>query len=30
MTPADLAAVIACYPTQVEAIQRVAAQASTS
>lgn len=30
MTPADLAAVIAYYPTQVEAIQRVAAQASTS
>jgi hypothetical protein len=29
MTPAGLAAVIACYPTQVEAIQRVAAQAST-
>jgi pyruvate/2-oxoglutarate dehydrogenase complex dihydrolipoamide dehydrogenase (E3) component len=29
MTPASLAAVIACYPTQVEAIQRVAAQAST-
>ncbi len=28
MTPADLAAVIHCYPTQVEAIQRVAAQAS--
>ena len=27
MTPADLAAVIHCYPTQVEAIQRVAAQA---
>jgi pyruvate/2-oxoglutarate dehydrogenase complex dihydrolipoamide dehydrogenase (E3) component len=30
MTPASLAAVIHCYPTQVEAIQRVAAQASTS
>ena len=30
MSPADLAAVIHCYPTQVEAIQRVAAQASTS
>jgi len=30
MPPASLAAVIACYPTQVEAIQRVAAQASTS
>ncbi len=29
MTPASLATVIACYPTQVEAIQRVAAQAST-
>lgn len=29
MTPAALAAVIHCYPTQVEAIQRVAAQAST-
>lgn len=28
MAPADLAAVIHCYPTQVEAIQRVAAQAS--
>lgn len=28
MTPADLASVIHCYPTQVEAIQRVAAQAS--
>ncbi len=27
MTPAELAAVIHCYPTQVEAIQRVAAQA---
>ncbi len=27
MTPADLAAVIICYPTQVEAIQRVAEQA---
>ena len=27
MAPADLAAVIHCYPTQVEAIQRVAAQA---
>jgi pyruvate/2-oxoglutarate dehydrogenase complex dihydrolipoamide dehydrogenase (E3) component len=30
MTPADLAAVIACYPTQFEAIRRVAARASTS
>jgi pyruvate/2-oxoglutarate dehydrogenase complex dihydrolipoamide dehydrogenase (E3) component len=30
MTPAGLAAVIHCYPTQVEAIQRVADQASTS
>src|SRR5262245_26816059 len=30
MSPADLAAVIHCYPTQVEAIQRVAAQAGTS
>ena len=30
MTPAELAAVIQCYPTQVEAIQRVAAQAGTS
>ncbi|HMB07836.1 MAG TPA: FAD-dependent oxidoreductase, partial [Isosphaeraceae bacterium] len=29
MTPAGLAAVIHCYPTQVEAIQRVAAQVST-
>jgi hypothetical protein len=29
MTPASLAAVIHCYPTQVEAIQRVATQAST-
>ena len=29
MTPAGLAAVIHCYPTQVEAIQRVAAQAVT-
>jgi pyruvate/2-oxoglutarate dehydrogenase complex dihydrolipoamide dehydrogenase (E3) component len=28
MTPADLASVIHCYPTQVEAIQRVAALAS--
>ena len=28
MTPADLAAVIFCFPTQVEAIQRVAAQAA--
>lgn len=28
MAPAELAAVIHCYPTQVEAIQRVAAQAS--
>jgi len=27
MAPADLAAVMHCYPTQVEAIQRVAAQA---
>lgn len=27
MAPADLAAVIHCYPTQVEAVQRVAAQA---
>ena len=27
MASADLAAVIHCYPTQVEAIQRVAAQA---
>ena len=26
MTPADLAAVIHCYPTQVEAVQRVASQ----
>ena len=30
MTPAALAAVIHCYPTQVEAIQRVADQATTS
>jgi pyruvate/2-oxoglutarate dehydrogenase complex dihydrolipoamide dehydrogenase (E3) component len=30
MTPASLAAVIHCYPTQVEAIQRVAAQAAAS
>jgi pyruvate/2-oxoglutarate dehydrogenase complex dihydrolipoamide dehydrogenase (E3) component len=30
MRPAGLAAVIHCYPTQVEAIQRVAAQAATS
>lgn len=30
MTPAALAAVIHCYPTQVEAIQRVAAQAGAS
>jgi pyruvate/2-oxoglutarate dehydrogenase complex dihydrolipoamide dehydrogenase (E3) component len=30
MTPASLAAVIHCYPTQVEAIQRVADQAATS
>jgi hypothetical protein len=29
MTPAGLAAVIHCYPTQVEAIQRVADQART-
>ncbi|WP_407889521.1 hypothetical protein [Scytonema sp. NUACC26] len=28
MTPANLAEVIHCYPTQVEAIQRVATQAS--
>ena len=28
MTPADLAAVIFCFPTQAEAIQRVAAQAA--
>ncbi|MGO9107779.1 MAG: hypothetical protein ACLP9L_00970 [Thermoguttaceae bacterium] len=28
MTPDGLAAVIHCYPTQVEAIQRVAAQAA--
>jgi len=28
MDPSELAAVIYCYPTQVEAIQRVAAQAS--
>lgn len=28
MTPADLAAVICCYPTQVEAIERVAQQAA--
>ncbi|NJR61714.1 MAG: hypothetical protein HC769_24490 [Cyanobacteria bacterium CRU_2_1] len=28
MTPADLASVIHCYPTQVEVIQRVAALAS--
>jgi hypothetical protein len=28
MSPADLAAVIHCYPTQVEAIQRVADQAA--
>jgi hypothetical protein len=27
MTPAELGAVIHCYPTQVEAIQRAAAQA---
>jgi hypothetical protein len=26
MTPAELAAVIHCYPTQVEAIQRSAAE----
>ncbi len=30
MTPADLAAVIHCYPTQVEAIQRVAEQTATA
>ena len=30
MSPADLAAVIHCYPTQVEAIQRVADQAATA
>lgn len=30
MTPAALAAVIHCYPTQVEAIQRVADQAAAS
>jgi pyruvate/2-oxoglutarate dehydrogenase complex dihydrolipoamide dehydrogenase (E3) component len=30
MTPADLAAVIHCYPTQVEAIQRVADQAAST
>src|SRR5262245_17589810 len=30
MTPAGLAEVIHCYPTQVEAIQRVAAQAGTT
>ena len=30
MTPDDLAAVIHCYPTQVEAIQRVAAQAAAA
>jgi len=30
MTPADLAAVVHCYPTQVEAIQRVADQAVTA
>jgi pyruvate/2-oxoglutarate dehydrogenase complex dihydrolipoamide dehydrogenase (E3) component len=30
MAPASLAAVIHCYPTQVEAIQRVAAQAAAS
>jgi pyruvate/2-oxoglutarate dehydrogenase complex dihydrolipoamide dehydrogenase (E3) component len=30
MRPADLAAVIHCYPTQVEAIQRVADQAATA
>jgi pyruvate/2-oxoglutarate dehydrogenase complex dihydrolipoamide dehydrogenase (E3) component len=30
MTPAALAAVIHCYPTQVEAIQRVADQAATA
>jgi pyruvate/2-oxoglutarate dehydrogenase complex dihydrolipoamide dehydrogenase (E3) component len=30
MTPASLAAVIHCYPTQVEAIQRVADQAATA
>jgi hypothetical protein len=29
MTPAELAAVIHCYPTQVEAIQRIADQART-
>ena len=29
LTPADLAAVIHCYPTQVEAIQRVAIQAAS-
>jgi pyruvate/2-oxoglutarate dehydrogenase complex dihydrolipoamide dehydrogenase (E3) component len=29
MTPADLAAVIHCYPTQAEAIQRVADHAIT-
>jgi hypothetical protein len=28
MSPADLAAVIHCYPTQVQAIQRVADQAA--
>ena len=30
ISPADLAAVIHCYPTQVEAIQRVADQAATA
>ena len=30
MAPAALAAVIHCYPAQVEAIQRVAAQTGTS
>ncbi len=30
MTPDGLAAVIPCYPTQVEAIQRVAAQAAAA
>ena len=30
MTPDSLAAVIDCYPTQVEAIQRVAAQAAAA
>ncbi len=30
MTPDGLAAVIHCYPTQVEAIQRVAAQAAAA